>query len=307
MWQKFISNGENCTTKLWAPGKIPVPFGPPARNRAETALAGGPIPGARLRSTLEIPFLCRAALCNYGYEEGDPLDPRLIVALDYPEAAPAITLVERLDEVCCWYKVGLELYLAEGNTFIHELHHRGCSVFLDLKLYDIPNTVAGAVRSVAETGAEMLTVHASGGPAMLRAAADAAAAFEHPPQLLAVTVLTSMDAEQLAAVGIGRSAGAQVLRLAEIAAGAGITGLVASAEETASLRQHFPGATLVIPGIRPAGSEMGDQKRVATPSAALAAGASYLVVGRPITQASDPVAAAEAIVSEMHEATEVSR
>jgi orotidine-5'-phosphate decarboxylase len=214
-------------------------------------------------------------------------------------------LVERLDELCCWYKVGLELYLAEGNAFIHELHHRGCSVFLDLKLYDIPNTVAGAVRSVCESGAEMLTLHASGGPAMLRAAAEAAAECEHPPQLLAVTVLTSMDAEQLAVIGIGRSPGEQVMRLAEIAAEAGITGLVASSQEAASLRHAFPGATLVIPGIRPAGAELADQKRVATPAAALAAGASYLVVGRPITQASDPVAAARAILDEMHQAAAV--
>jgi orotidine-5'-phosphate decarboxylase len=236
---------------------------------------------------------------------GELLDPRLIVALDYPEGAPAVGLVERLEEMCCWYKVGLELYLAEGNDFIHELHHHGCSVFLDLKLHDIPNTVAGAVRSVAETGAEMLTVHASGGPAMLRAAAEAAAEFNHAPQLLAVTVLTSMDTEQLAAIGIASPAGAQVLRLAAIAAEAGITGLVASAQEAATLRQSFPAATLVVPGIRPAGTEVGDQKRVATPAAALAAGASYLVVGRPITQASDPVAATRAILDEMHQASEV--
>lgn len=254
----------------------------------------------------KIRFSRRPTLCNYGYRGGKPLDPRLIVALDYPQGAPAIGLVERLEELCCWYKVGLELYLAEGNDFIRELHHRGCSVFLDLKLHDIPNTVTGAVRSVAETGAEMLTVHASGGPAMLRAAAAAAAEFEHAPQLLAVTVLTSMDAEQLSAVGVGGSPGAQVLRLAEIATEAGITGLVASAQETANLRRQFPAATLVIPGIRPAGAEVGDQRRVATPAAALAAGASFLVVGRPITQAGDPVAAAQAIVDEMHQASEVS-
>jgi orotidine-5'-phosphate decarboxylase len=236
---------------------------------------------------------------------GNSLDPRLIVALDYPEGAPAIGMVERLEELCCWYKVGLELYLAEGNGFIHELHLRGCSVFLDLKLHDIPNTVAGAVRCVTDTSAEMLTIHASGGPAMLRAAAAAAAEFAHAPQLLAVTVLTSMDSEELSAVGIGRSAGAQVLRLAQVAADAGIRGFVASPQEAATLRQRFPEATLVIPGIRPAGSDPGDQKRVATPAAALAAGASFLVVGRPITQASDPVAAARAIIGEMQAATEV--
>ena len=253
----------------------------------------------------KICFTGRATLCNYEYRGGDALDPRLIVALDYPEGAPAIGMVERLEDLCCWYKVGLELYLAEGNDFIHELHHRGCSVFLDLKLHDIPNTVAGAVRSVCETGVEMLTVHASGGGAMMRAAVEAAAPYEHAPQLLAVTVLTSMDAEQLAAVGFGRSADAQVLRLAEIAARAGITGLVSSPQEAASLRQIYPASTLVIPGIRPAGAEVGDQKRIAAPAAALAAGASYLVVGRPITQASDPLSAAQAILDEMHQATEV--
>jgi orotidine-5'-phosphate decarboxylase len=230
------------------------------------------------------------------------MDPRLIVALDYPDALSAIALVDRLDELCCWYKVGLELYLAEGSTFVRELRHRGCSVFLDLKLHDIPNTVAGAVRSVAETGVELLTVHASGGPAMLQAAADAAAAIPHAPQLLAVTVLTSMDATQLSAIGIERLAASQVLRLAETAAKSGIHGLVASAAEAAELRKRFPAATLVIPGIRPAGSDIGDQRRTATPAAALAAGASYLVVGRPITQAPNPVAATQAIIDEMHAA-----
>lgn len=227
------------------------------------------------------------------------MDSRLIVALDYPEAAPALDLTERLDELCSWYKVGLELYLAEGNAIVHELRQRGYQVFLDLKLHDIPNTVARAVRSVAETGAEMLTVHAAGGPAMLQAAAEAAASVEHGPKLLAVTVLTSMDAAQLAATGVSSSPAEQVLRLAEMASGTGIDGFVTSAEETAAMRRRFPAATLVIPGIRPAGAAAGDQKRTATPAAALAAGASYLVVGRPITQAADPAAAAREIVEEM--------
>jgi orotidine-5'-phosphate decarboxylase len=138
---------------------------------------------------------------------------------------------------------------------------------------------------------------------MLKAAADTAAAIAHAPQLLAVTVLTSMDAAQLSAVGIERLAALQVLRLAETAAQSGINGLVASAQEAAELRKRFPAATLVIPGIRPAGSEIGDQKRTATPAAALAAGASYVVVGRPITQAHDPVAATQAILDEMHAAS----
>jgi len=228
------------------------------------------------------------------------LDPRLIVALDFPEAAPALDLADRLAGHCRWVKVGLELYLAEGNTILHELRRRGFSVFLDLKLHDIPNTVARAVRSVAETGAELLTVHATGGPAMLAAAAEAAEAVPHGPQLLAVTVLTSMDRAQLAATGVADAPAEQVLRLSAMAAAAGISGFVASAEETAALRQKLPSAILVIPGIRPAGAATGDQKRTATPAAALAAGADYLVVGRPITQAADPAAAALAILEEMH-------
>lgn len=230
------------------------------------------------------------------------MDSRLIVALDMPDAGSALALADRLTGVCRWCKVGLELFSAEGPAMVRELRRRGFSVFLDLKLHDIPNTVAGAVRSVAKLGAELLTVHAAGGPAMLQAAAEAAASVPGAPRLLAVTVLTSMDRSQLAAIGVDRSPADQVLQLAATAAGAGIPGLVASPEEVASLRRLYPAATLVIPGIRPAGSAAGDQKRTATPAAALAAGASYLVVGRPITQAADPAAAAQAIVDEMRQA-----
>jgi orotidine-5'-phosphate decarboxylase len=226
-------------------------------------------------------------------------DSRLIVALDYPDAASALALAERLDGLCSWFKVGLELYLAEGNAIVHELRHHGYAVFLDLKLHDIPNTVAGAVRSAAAAGAHLLTVHASGGPAMLQAAAEAAESQSHPPRLLAVTVLTSMDQQQLAAIGVEASPAEQVLRLAAVASAAGISGFVASAEEVSTLRRRFPEATLVIPGIRPAGSQTADQKRIATPAAALAAGADYLVIGRPITHAKDPAAAAQSILEEM--------
>ncbi|HEX4311022.1 MAG TPA: orotidine-5'-phosphate decarboxylase [Acidobacteriaceae bacterium] len=229
------------------------------------------------------------------------MDQRLIVALDYPSAAPALNLADQLHGLVRWFKVGLELYCAEGPSVVHELRRRGFSVFLDLKLHDIPNTVAGAVRSIANLGAELLTVHAAGGPAMLEAAAEAAGGLPHPPQLLAVTVLTSMDQLQLAAVGIDHSPENQVLRLADTASAAGITGFVASAEEVSALRHRFPAATLVIPGIRPAGSEVADQKRIATPSAALAAGASYLVLGRPITQAPHPAAATQSILGEMQQ------
>lgn len=224
---------------------------------------------------------------------------RLIVALDFPDAGEALGLIGRLNGLIQWFKVGLELYLSEGNLIVHAIRSLGYSVFLDLKLHDIPNTVAGAVRSASGAGAQMLTVHAGGGPAMLAAAADAAAGLAEAPKLLAVTVLTSMDQAQLNAVGVSSSPGEQVLRLARMGWGAGIRGFVSSAEEVAVMRQSFPGAMLVIPGIRPAGAAVGDQKRVATPAAAIMAGADYLVIGRPITKAADPAAAAAAILAEL--------
>lgn len=229
------------------------------------------------------------------------MDPRLIVALDFPEAEQALALAERIEDHCRFFKVGLELYLAEGSALVHELRHRGYSVFLDLKLHDIPNTVASAVLTAAGTGASMLTVHALGGPSMLRAAVESASKLPRAPLLLAVTVLTSMDQDQLIAVGIDRSPAQEVQQLAAAASAAGINGFVCSQQEAAHLRRYFPNSTLVIPGIRPAGSQAGDQKRVATPASALAAGADFLVVGRPITRAADPVEAARALIAEMHE------
>jgi len=229
------------------------------------------------------------------------LSPRdqLIVALDFPSGAAALALADRLGNLVQWFKIGLELYLSEGNNIVDAVRSRGHSVFLDLKLHDIPNTVAGAVRSVAQSGTGMLTLHAAGGPAMLAAAQEAAAALPLSPQLLAVTILTSMDPAQLAATGIAASPGEQVMRLAKMAYGTGIRGFVASADEVGPLRSAYPDATLVIPGIRPAGADTGDQKRVATPAAAITAGADYLVVGRPITQATDPAAAAQSILNEI--------
>jgi orotidine-5'-phosphate decarboxylase len=225
---------------------------------------------------------------------------RLIVALDAPTAAEALALVDRLENTCRWFKVGLELFTAAGPAVLEPLIRRGHSVFLDLKLHDIPNTVAGAVRSVAGLGASMLTLHASGGPAMLAAAREALAGVSNPPELLAVTVLTSMDSTQTAAIGILRSPAEQVSLLASMGLGAGIRGFVCSPQEVGYLRQLTgPSGVLVIPGIRPGGSAIGDQKRIATPADALRDGASYLVVGRPITQAADPAAAAEAILAEM--------
>ena len=224
---------------------------------------------------------------------------QLIVALDFPDGAAALALVDRLANLVQWFKIGLELYLSEGNSIVESVRARGYSVFLDLKLHDIPNTVAGAVRSVAKSGACMLTLHAAGGPAMLAAAREAAAALPSPLKLLAVTVLTSMDPTQLASTGIAVSPADQVMQLAKMAYGTGIRGFVASTEETAALRAAYPDATLVIPGIRPAGADAGDQKRIATPAAAIAAGADYLVIGRPITQAADPAAAAHSILEEI--------
>ena len=225
---------------------------------------------------------------------------RLIVALDVPSAADALALVDRLDGAVFWFKVGLELYVAAGPAVLEPILKRGHSVFLDLKLHDIPNTVAGAVRSAAALGARLLTLHASGGPAMLAAAREAAAAMPNPPELLAVTVLTSMDQPQCEAVGLSRPPAEQVELLARMGIAAGIRGFVCSPQEVARLRALTgPEGVLVIPGIRPSGASIGDQKRVATPAQALSEGASYLVVGRPITQAPDPAAAARAILAEM--------
>ena len=226
---------------------------------------------------------------------------RLAVALDLPNEHEALKLVDRLGQSCQWFKVGMELYYATGNSIIQQLRDRGFSVFLDLKLHDIPNTVAGAVRSATNAGASLLTIHASGGGAMMSAAAEAASA-PGAPRLLAVTVLTSMDAGQLAGIGITASPADQVLRLARLAQNSGINGMVCSAEEVALLRNETgPNSLLVIPGIRPTGSAVEDQKRVATPAQAVADGASMLVVGRPITRAADPAAAAQSILDEIAE------
>jgi orotidine-5'-phosphate decarboxylase len=234
-----------------------------------------------------------------------PLRERLILALDFPSALQSLRFLDDLRQRCAdpplWVKVGLELFLAEGPALVGTLRAQGYSVFLDLKLHDIPNTVGSAIRALATLDVDLLTVHASGGRAMLLAAAEAAAALTRPPKLLAVTVLTSMDAGQLAAVGVCSTPQEQVLRLAREAWLAGIGGLVASPLEAASLREEFgPSLYLVTPGIRPAGAlGRDDQQRAASPAAALRAGATQLVVGRPITRAADPAAAYDAILDEI--------
>jgi orotidine-5'-phosphate decarboxylase len=228
---------------------------------------------------------------------------RLIVALDVPDPRSAMRLVAELEGTCSWFKVGLELFIAAGPAVLEPIVARGHNVFLDLKLHDIPNTVAGAVRSAAGLGVRMLTVHAGGGPAMLAAAKAALAGIANPPELLAVTVLTSMDAGQLQGTGVDRLPSQQVEVLAKMGIGAGLRGFVCSPQEVAAVRLLTgPEGVLVVPGIRPAGAAIGDQKRVAGPAEALRLGASYLVVGRPITQASNPAEAATAILEEMAEA-----
>jgi orotidine-5'-phosphate decarboxylase len=227
---------------------------------------------------------------------------RLAIALDLPSEQEAMKLVDRLEGTCQWFKVGMELYYAAGNSIVQQLRDRGFNVFLDLKLHDIPNSVAGAVRSATQAGASLLTIHASGGAAMMSAAAEAASA-PGSPRLLAVTVLTSMDANELTGIGIAASPADQVLRLAKLAQASGIDGMVCSAEEVATLRKETgPNTLLVIPGIRPAGTAVEDQRRVATPALAIAHGASMLVVGRPITRAANPAEAAHAILEEIEHA-----
>jgi orotidine-5'-phosphate decarboxylase len=227
---------------------------------------------------------------------------RLAVALDFADEHEALKLVELLDNTCQWFKVGMELYYATGNRIVQQLRDRGFDVFLDLKLHDIPNTVAGAVRSATRAGASLLTLHASGGAAMMSAAAEAASA-PGSPRLLAVTVLTSMDANELVGIGITASPAQQVLRLAKLAKKSGIDGMVCSAEEVAALRKETgPNSLLVVPGIRLAGGAMDDQKRIATPAQAIADGASMLVVGRPITRAADPAEVTRTILEQIEQA-----
>lgn len=220
--------------------------------------------------------------------------PRVIVALDYADAKSALSLVDRLDPGSCRLKVGKELYTAAGPRLVEDLVGRGYDVFLDLKYHDIPNTVAAACRAAAALGVWMMNVHASGGRAMMSAAREAVA--DHPAvKLIAVTLLTSMSQSDMEDVGLAGTPQEAVLRLARLAQGAGLHGVVCSGLEASVLR-HALGERfcLVTPGIRPVAVE-DDQKRVLTPRAAIAQGAHYLVIGRPITQAPDPAAALQAI------------
>ena len=224
--------------------------------------------------------------------------PGLIAALDTTDAALAQRWAGALGPHCDFLKLGLEFTLAHGPNGVRSI--REWPVFLDLKLHDIPNTVAGAVRATLPLAPAMLTLHAAGGAAMIEAARRAADAVAQPPLLLAVTVLTSLDGEALHATGVAGGPRQQVLRLARLALDAGADGLVCSAHEAAMLRDAFgAGPALVVPGIRPAGSQAGDQVRTMTPREAVDAGADWIVVGRPITGAPDPAAAAAAIAAEI--------
>jgi orotidine-5'-phosphate decarboxylase len=224
---------------------------------------------------------------------------RLIVALDVSTAANARRIVAAVGDSALTYKVGMQLYTAEGPSIARELVASGRGVFLDLKYHDIPNTVGAAVREAAQLGVSMLTVHASGAGKMLRAAVEAAKSAPEM-MILAVTVLTSMDEQELAAIGVSDNMGDEVVRLAALAISQGCHGVVASPREASRLRSELGDQfAIVTPGVRPAGGKIGDQVRVATPAEAIAAGASHIVVGRPITDAADPAATAMAILEQM--------
>ena len=271
-------------------------------------------PRANHRPIIGIAASCRAL---FGYNPrarrlvmeraASPLASPLIVALDFPSADPAAQLLERLRAVPVgMFKVGSELFTAAGPQFVREtLQQNNRAVFLDLKFHDIPNTTVGAARAAARLGVSLLTVHAAGGVAMMRAAARAAREVSPETRMLAVTMLTSLTQEDLARTGVVQAPQDHVSRLAEMAVQAGLDGVVASPEEVATLRRQFPRPFLLVtPGIRPtwatppaSGAE--DQRRVATPAAALAAGADFIVVGRPITAAPDPAEAANRILEEL--------
>src|SRR5690349_6485436 len=230
-------------------------------------------------------------------------DPRqrLIVALDVSSAAAAQKIVAAVGDSAFCYKVGMQLYTAEGPGVVRDLVASGRKVFLDLKYHDIPNTVGAAVRQAAGLGVTMLTVHASGGGKMLRAATEAAGNANGALMVLAVTVLTSFDDSDLDKLGIHGRVQDQVLRLAALALANGCHGIVASAQEASALRSELEGDfAIVTPGVRPAGAPPGDQARVATPAEAIAAGATHIVVGRPITEADDPAGEARAILSQIN-------
>ena len=229
-----------------------------------------------------------------------PRKTSVIVALDVPRAADIEPLVKKIPDEIEWYKVGLELFISEGHQAIQILTNMGKQIFLDLKLHDIPRTVERAVHTASSHNVGLLTVHASGGPAMLQAAAEAAKACDNPPLIVAVTALTSLDQSDLTALGVTRDIKEHARALGRLAIDSGIDGLVCSPHEAAALRSDLgPAPILVTPGIRMPEGDLGDQKRVATPADAVTAGSNFLVVGRPIVQADDPQQASARILESM--------
>ncbi len=226
-------------------------------------------------------------------------DPKIIVALDYADADSALKLVNQLDPALCRLKVGKELFTSAGPQFVEKLVRSNFGVFLDLKFHDIPNTVAKACSAASNLGVWMLNVHASGGLEMMQAAKQAVDSSDTKPLLIAVTVLTSMNQETLNQIGIHTELSTHVLNLAKLTQQAGLDGVVCSALEAQMLRSNLGTEfCLVTPGIRPANASKDDQSRIVTPANALALGSSYLVIGRPITKAANPLAALEAISQE---------
>ena len=224
----------------------------------------------------------------------------IIVALDFPTLEQAHALAKELDPQKCRVKVGKELFTRYGPAVLDNLHKLGFEIFLDLKFHDIPNTVAGACRSAAELGCWMINVHASGGSAMMEAAANSISQARQKPLLIAVTVLTSLDDDALKMIGFSRDTKDATQNLARLARDAGIDGVVSSAHDIVATKQNLGKDFLVVtPGIRPSGSASGDQARIATPNSAISAGADYLVIGRPITQAENPLGALDSIIAEV--------
>jgi len=229
-------------------------------------------------------------------------DPKIVIALDYAEPADAVRMASQLDPNRCRLKVGKELFTRGGPALVEQLHQRGFQVFLDLKFHDIPNTTAKAVAAAAELGVWMVNVHASGGRRMMEQARTELERYpaDRRPLLIAVTVLTSMEADDLREIGLEVSPQEQVMRLARLTQASGLDGVVCSAQEAKMLKQELGvDFKLVTPGIRPASTEAGDQRRILTPAEAIAAGSDYLVIGRPITQAADPLEALVRIEQEI--------
>ncbi|MCF8778226.1 orotidine-5'-phosphate decarboxylase [Vibrio sp. IRLE0018] len=225
------------------------------------------------------------------------IDQKVIVALDYDKQVDALAFVDKIDPASCRLKVGKEMFTLFGPDFVRELHKRGFSVFLDLKFHDIPNTCSKAVRAAAELGVWMVNVHASGGERMMAASREILEPYgKDRPLLIGVTVLTSMEQNDLAGIGLNIAPQEQVLRLAHLTKNSGLDGVVCSAQEASLLKSELgKDFKLVTPGIRPIGTEQGDQRRIMTPVNAIVSGADYLVIGRPITQSMEPAAVLEAI------------